>query len=45
LLDEIEWYPDYYQRIVMPTHHGDAWMHIVKAELCEEKEMVPGSKP
>jgi gamma-glutamylcyclotransferase (GGCT)/AIG2-like uncharacterized protein YtfP len=37
LLDELEWYPDFYQRIVIPTHYGDAWMYIVKAELCQEK--------
>jgi gamma-glutamylaminecyclotransferase len=41
VLDELERYPDFYQRIVIPTHYGDAWMYIVKAELCEGKEMVP----
>ena len=45
LLDELERYPDYYQRIVIPTDYGDAWMYIVKVELCQGKEMIPGSWP
>ena len=45
LLDELEWYPDFYQRIVIPTHYGDAWMYIVIAELCQQKEIIPGCWP
>lgn len=45
LLDELEWYPDYYQRIEIPTHYGDAWMYIVEAELCQGKELIRGSWP
>ena len=44
-LDELEWYPDFYQRIIIPTHYGDAWMYIVKAELCQGKELIPGNWP
>ena len=45
LLDELEWYPDFYQRIQIPTHHGDAWMYIVEAALCEGKQQLYGMWP
>jgi gamma-glutamylcyclotransferase (GGCT)/AIG2-like uncharacterized protein YtfP len=45
LLDELERYPDFYQRIVIPTHYGDAWMYIVKAHLCQGKDLLPGNWP
>jgi gamma-glutamylcyclotransferase (GGCT)/AIG2-like uncharacterized protein YtfP len=45
LLDELEWYPDFYQRIEIPTHHGDTWMYIVEAELCEGKQQLHGMWP
>ena len=45
LLDELERYPDLYQRIVIPTHYGDAWMYIVKEDLCLGKELLPGNWP
>jgi gamma-glutamylcyclotransferase (GGCT)/AIG2-like uncharacterized protein YtfP len=44
-LDQLEWYPEFYQRIVIPTYYGDAWMYVVKAELCQGKEMIPGNWP
>lgn len=40
--DRLEWYPDYYQRIVIETFHGDAWMYVIREELCEGKLLVPG---
>ena len=42
-LDELEWYPDFYQRILIPTDYGEAWIYIVKAELCQGKELIPGN--
>jgi gamma-glutamylcyclotransferase (GGCT)/AIG2-like uncharacterized protein YtfP len=42
ILDELEWYPDFYQRIEITTTYGDAWMYVVKAELCEGKKQIPG---
>ena len=42
LLDELEWYPHFYQRIEIPTRHGDAWMYIVRAELCYGKRRLDG---
>ena len=42
LLDELEWYPDFR---VIPTRYGDAWMYIVKAELSQGKELLPGNWP
>ena len=43
LLDELERYPGYYQRILIGTYYGDAWMYTVKAELCQGKELIPGN--
>jgi gamma-glutamylcyclotransferase (GGCT)/AIG2-like uncharacterized protein YtfP len=45
LLDELEWYPDFYQRILIPTGYGDAWIYIVKAELCHRRKLLAGSWP
>jgi gamma-glutamylcyclotransferase (GGCT)/AIG2-like uncharacterized protein YtfP len=45
VLDELEWYPDFYQRILIPTHYGDAWMYIVRAELCHRRTLLAGSWP
>ena len=41
-LDELELYPDYYQRIVIDTHYGQAWMYIVRAELCQDRPRLSG---
>ncbi len=30
------------QRIEITTDFGDAWMYIVKAELCQGKKLIPG---
>ena len=45
LLGELERYPNFYQRIVIPTHYGDAWMYIVNVELCQGKELLSGNWP
>ncbi|MCP4878405.1 MAG: gamma-glutamylcyclotransferase [Gammaproteobacteria bacterium] len=45
MLDELEWYPHFYQRIEIPTTHGDAWMYIVKHKLCLDKKQLPGIWP
>ena len=45
LLDELEWYPDYYQRIVIPTEFGEAWMYIVRSELCQGRQRISGRWP
>ena len=42
MLDDLEWYPHFYQRIEIPTHFGEAWMYIVKAKLCHGKKQLPG---
>ena len=41
MLDKLEWYPDFYQRIEITTTYGDAWMYIVKTELCEGRKQIP----
>ena len=43
MLDDLEWYPHFYQRIEIPTSFGDAWMYIVKIELCHGKKQIPGT--
>ena len=45
MLDDLEWYPHFYQRIEIPTDFGDAWMYIVKLRLCRDKQQLPGSWP
>lgn len=42
MLDDLEWYPHFYQRIEIPTAWGDAWMYIVRAELCHDKKLITG---
>ena len=32
-------FPHFYQRIEIPTRWGDAWMYIVRAELCVGKKL------
>ncbi len=44
-LDELERYPEYYQRIEIPTYHGDAWMYIVESELCRGQPLLAGNWP
>lgn len=44
-LDELEQYPDYYQRIQIPTTHGDAWMYIVSREICRGRNALAGHWP
>ena len=45
LLDELEWYPDFYQRIEISTDFGAAWMYIVKHQLCQDKRQIAGVWP
>ena len=42
-LDELERYPDFYQRIEIDTHYGYAWMYIVTRQLCRGRQMLEGS--
>ena len=41
-LDELELYPDYYQRIEIATRYGDAWMYVVTRERCRGRPLVTG---
>ncbi len=43
MLDDLEWYPHFYQRIEIVTRHGEAWMYIVRAELCRGKRKISGN--
>ena len=45
MLDDLEWYPHFYQRIEIPTDHGDAWMYIIKRHLCLGKRPLQGLWP
>ena len=44
-LDDLEWYPRFYQRIEIPTVWGDAWMYIVKPDLCRGRRLLDGIWP
>lgn len=41
-LDDLEWYPNYYQRIEISTDFGQAWMYIVQRGLCRGRKKIPG---
>jgi len=43
VLDELEQYPDYYQRIEIDTLYGRAWMYVVTRQLCDGKQMIEGT--
>lgn len=45
ILDAFESYPEFYQRIEIPTRWGDAWMYIVEYELCRDKRKLLGNWP
>lgn len=42
MLDDLEWYPHFYQRVEIPTPFGNSWMYIVRAELCVGKKKISG---
>jgi gamma-glutamylaminecyclotransferase len=45
MLDELEGYPRFYQRIEIATDYGCAWMYIVKPDLCRDKLLLAGTWP
>lgn len=45
MLDDLEWYPHFYQRIEISTRYGEAWMYIVTAEKCRGKSLIQGGWP
>ena len=44
-LDELEWYPRFYQRMKIQTRFGLAWMYVVRPELCVDRKQCSGSWP
>lgn len=42
-IDDLEWYPDFYQRIVLATDYGDAWMYVVEPALCQGQKKITGN--
>ena len=44
-LDELEWYSEFYQRIVIATNFGEAWMYVVQPDLCEGRQKILGCWP
>lgn len=45
LLDQLEGYPDFYQRIEIDTSFGKSWIYIVSAKRCIGKPQLPGIWP
>lgn len=41
-LDKLELCPDYYQRIIIETHYGEAWMYVLSEHLCQGREQLSG---
>jgi gamma-glutamylcyclotransferase (GGCT)/AIG2-like uncharacterized protein YtfP len=44
-IDRLEWYPHYYQRVMIATSFGAAWMYVVSEQLCVGKLITSGSWP
>ena len=40
--DELECYPEFYQRVSISTPFGNAWMYIVETSLCLDKPKLSG---
>ena len=42
-IDRLERYPEYYQRMLIETSFGSAWMYVVNESLCVEKIKINGT--
>ena len=42
-IDRLEWYPKFYQRMIIETSFGNAWMYVVNESLCVEKIKINGN--
>ncbi len=42
-IDLLEGYPDFYQRVMIETSFGGAWMYVVSEPLCADKIKISGS--
>ena len=42
-IDRLEWYPEFYQRIMIETSFGSTWMYVVNESLCVEKIKISGT--
>lgn len=42
-IDQLEWYPDFYQRLMIGTGFGEAWMYVVSESLCIDKLKIDGN--
>jgi gamma-glutamylcyclotransferase (GGCT)/AIG2-like uncharacterized protein YtfP len=40
--DRLEWYPEFYQRVLIETGFGEAWMYVVPERLCIDKIKIVG---
>ncbi len=40
--DRLEWHPGFYQRVVIETAYGEAWMYVVQALQCTGKVRLDG---
>lgn len=41
--DRLEWCPDFYQRVLIETNFGEAWMYVVSEHLCVDKVKITGN--
>ncbi len=42
-IDLLEWCPDFYQRVMIETSFGGAWMYVVSESLCADKIIISGN--
>jgi gamma-glutamylcyclotransferase (GGCT)/AIG2-like uncharacterized protein YtfP len=41
--DRLEWYPEFYQRVLIETRFGEAWMYVVPEQLCTDNTKISGN--
>lgn len=44
-IDRLEWYPDFYQPVMIETSFGETWMYVVSEQLCIDKITTNGNWP
>ena len=42
-IDRLEWCPEFYQRVMIQTSFGEAWMYVVSEQLCVDKINIAGN--
>ena len=41
-IDRLEWLPEFFQRVMIETSFGEAWMYVVNQQLSTDKIKISG---